>query len=56
MPLGMPCLPLSENPNHHPKKKKQKQKNKQKQKRTVQPLGDAFEDTAFKPGLDIDKF
>ncbi len=36
-------LPLSENPNH------------QIQKQTVQP-GDAFEDTAFKPGFEIVKF
>ncbi len=36
-------VPLSENPNHHPKKKK-----------AVQPE-DAFKDTAFKPGFEIVK-
>jgi hypothetical protein len=42
VPLDRSWLPLSEDPD--PKKKQ-----------TVQP-GDAFEDTAFKPGFEIVKF
>jgi hypothetical protein len=30
MPLGMPWLPLSENPDHHPKKKQKTKTNKNK--------------------------
>jgi hypothetical protein len=43
VPLDTSWLPLSEHPDHHP------------QKQAVQ-FGDAFEDTAFKPGFEIVKF
>ncbi len=42
--LERPWLRLSQNLDHQPPKK-----------RTINP-GDAFEDTAFKPGLEIVKF
>jgi hypothetical protein len=45
--VGLDSL-LSENRDHHLQKKTKK-------KRNVQP-GDAFEDTAFKPGFEIVKF
>jgi hypothetical protein len=41
-PLNRFWLPVSENPDHHPKKK------------TIQPE-DAFEDTAFNPWFEIVK-
>ncbi len=48
VPLDLPWNPVSENPDHRPKKKRKK-------KRAVQ-RGDAFEDTALKTGFAIVEF